>query len=237
VSWHLLSPERNLPPEAFQERLTALGGLNRYDQPNFRIWWAAYGADIGSYVAGGAWSVDEATFVGYRRLLTASGEACWSLFQWNPPECYGTPESYYVQNYDEATGLQTLGGYPYEGRWEVLYNLRWHEIVNGKLQLFTMPLSTWLFDQVIPIIIKAKELSYEKGRAAYLEMRQADEDRKTARIEQHLRANALPFKDAISYGRQGIRSTVIDKKRLELQREWANLASIAKSFKKGLQVR
>src|SRR6267154_3820018 len=132
--------ERNYPPEEFQEYLTRLGGVSRYDTPMFKLVWA----QTETFVSGGTWSVNEATFTGYRRLLLCSGEPCWAILQFHYPEEYGSPESYYVSNVDEETGLSLLGEYPYSGRYEVLYNLRWHEMIDDKLTLHTLPLATWM---------------------------------------------------------------------------------------------
>lgn len=231
--WILDGPERNHPPKEFQDRLMHLGGLNRYDEPNFKIAWAQYE----TYWAGGAWSVDEEYFLGYRQLLSGSGEPCWSLYQWHAPEEYGTPESYYVSNIDPDTGLQILGEYPYSGRYEVLYNLRWHEQDGGRLTFHTMPLNTTTFDTIIPVILAARDVSVEKRRAAYEEQRAREEAEKVGKIEQHLKELALPFRGAVSYSRQGIRSTVIDKKTLDLQRTWAEAQKNARQFKLGLQTK
>lgn len=236
MTWRIVGPERNMPPEQFQRRLTELGGLTKYDSPRFRIWWSQYGYGDGSYRAGGTWSVGEAYRSGYRDLLRGSNEPCWTLGMWHDAIEYGSPESYYVQNLDEETGLQQMGGYPYAGRVEVLFNLRWHERVGNRLEFHTMPLSTWTFDLVVPIIVKALELSAEKRIAACEEARRLDEEEKEHAIERKLRDNATPFTGAVSYGRQGIRSTAIDKKMIELQREWTNLSNAAKKFRKGLQI-
>src|ERR1700690_412130 len=108
-----MAQERNYPPEEFQENLTRLGGVNRYDDPMFKRFWA----QTETRRSGSTWSVDEATFTGYRDLLAGSGEPCWLLMQWHAPEEYGSPEAYYVANYDEESGLQLLGEYPYSGRY------------------------------------------------------------------------------------------------------------------------
>lgn len=233
MTWRIDGHERNLPPEEFQERLTYLGGVNKYDEPNFKIAWAQYE----TYIAGGTWSVDEAAFTGYRRLLSGSGEPCWSLYQWHAAEEYGTPESYYVSNYDEATGLQILGEYPYQGRVEILYNLRWHTMENDRLTFHTMPLSTTTFDSLIPVIMLARDVSVEKRKAAWLAARETEEREKLASVERHLMEKAIPFTGSVSYSRQGIRSTEIDAKMLLLQREWNNLANAGAQFRKGLQTR
>jgi hypothetical protein len=221
--------ERNICPADFQDRLTFIGGVNRYDEPNFKLVWAQYE----TYTAGGVWSVDEQYYRGYRQLLAGSGEPCWTLMQYHAPEEYGTPESYYVQNYDSDTGLQILGEYPHSGRWEVLYNLRWNSMENDRLTFHTMPLNNFLLDTVMPIILAAKDISYEKRKAAYEEMRARDEAEKLSEIERHLRDKAVPFTQGVSFSRQGIRSTIVDQKMIEMQRMWNQLAKAARDLPVG----
>lgn len=229
-----MTAERNLAPEEFQSQLTYLGGLNKYDEPNFKLVWAQYE----TFTAGGAWSVDEQYFRGYRQLLLGSGESCWTLLQWHPAEEYGSPENYYLQNYDPDSGLQTLGEYAYSGRYQVLNNLRWHEMVDNKLVMRALPLTTRTFDSIVPMIIAAKDISIEKRRAAFMAARDREEQDKLSKIEQHLLTNAQPFTGAVSYSRQGIRSTLIDQKMLDLQRMWSQLAKSAGQFSRpGLQTR
>jgi hypothetical protein len=225
--------EVHICPEEWQERLRFLGGENRYGEPHFKLGWAQYE----TFRSGGCWSVGEAYFEGYRDILAGSGEPCWTLFQWHSPEEYNSPEAYYIQNFDDATGLQILGGYPYSGRYEVVYNLRWNEIVNGKIEFYTLPLNTTTFDLIIPIIIAAKNVSIEKRRTAYLDAKQKEEDAMTLEIEKHLKDRDIPFKEAVSYTRQGVRSPIVDQKMLQLRSQWGELAKAAKQFKLGLQTR
>lgn len=233
--WRLNGPERNLPPEEFQDRLTFVGGVNKYDEPNFKIGWAQYE----TFTAGGVWSVDERYYKGYRQLLAGSGEPCWTLFQWKAPEEFGSPEAFYIANYDESTGLQILGEYPYSGTYSVLYNLRWNEIVNGRIEFHTLPLNTRVFDVVAQIIALAKDISIERTRAAYLAAKEAERRANVVETERHLLDRSIPFSGgAVSYTRQGIRSTVIDAKMRRMQQRWNSLAKSAAQFTRpGLQTR
>ena len=234
MTWRLIGAERNICPEDFQERLTLVGGVNKYDEPCFKIGWAQYE----TFVAGGVWSVDERYFHGYRPLLSGSGEPCWTLFQWHDSSEYGSPEAYYVQNYDETTGLQLLGEYPYSGRYEVLYNLRWHQIVEGKIEFHTLPLNPRVFDVVAQIVLMAKDISVEKTKAAYLAAKEAERASTVAEVERHLYDKNIPFSGGVSFTRQGIRSTVIDQKMRAMQQRWNQLAASAAQFSaKGLQTR
>jgi len=226
--------EIHVCPQYYQDILTRIGGRNRYDEPNFKLVWAQYE----TYVAGGEWSVDEAYYRGYRKLLLGSGEPCWTLIQWHDAIEYGTPEAYYVRNYDESTGLQILGEYPYGGRYEVVYNLRWHTMENGKLTFHTMPLNNTLIDKVLPIMLMARGISWLKTKAAAEELKRREEDEKTRMIEKHLQEKDTGLgSGAVSFTRQGIRSTEIDRRMIEMQRMWNQLARAAAELPKGMSTR
>lgn len=233
--------EYEMTPEDFQEALTSIGGVNVFDEPNFIVTWAMGGSDESLYRAGGEWSVEEAYFHGYRDLLKGSGEACWTLQQWHAPIEYGVPESYYVVNLDPAgSGLQILGEYPYSGRYEVLYNMRWYEHDGETLKFHMMPLSDYILNTIVPIILDAQEISIEKQRLAvadfYDQQEKARHRSQVAEVEQHMRDAALPFRgNAVSYTRQGIRNKAIDEKVLSMTRRWNELQKVASKFKKGFQ--
>lgn len=225
--------ERNTCPPDYQARLTHVGGKNRYDQPCFKLVWA----QTETYVAGGEWGVEEEYFKGYRRLLLGSGEPCWTLLQYHEAIEYGAVEGYYVQNYDSGTGLQILGEFPYSGRYEVLFNLRWHEMVDNRLTMRTMPLSMTTIERVIPIVLAARSISWMKTKAAAEALREREENEKTRMIEKHLQENAPALSGAVSFARQGCRSTEIDKRMIEMQRMWNQLAKAASQLPKGMSTR
>jgi hypothetical protein len=85
------------PPE-FQERLTRVGGVNRYGLPNFIIVWG----QSWTVRRGGTWEQDDGTyFRGYRNVLE-DGRPCWILKKWNAPEIYGSPALWFMQNREES---------------------------------------------------------------------------------------------------------------------------------------
>ena len=66
-------------PAWFQDKLTDLGGVNPFDEPNFRCVWGQGGQPEGLYRAGGHWHVEgQPSFVGYRDLLLGGGTPSWS---------------------------------------------------------------------------------------------------------------------------------------------------------------
>jgi len=223
-------------PEEFQQRLTEIGGVNPYDEPNFKLVWGQGGDEHALYRAGGAWEVEgQPSTIGYRDLLVGGGTPGWVLLQWHPAIQYGTPESYYVHNYDVQTGLQDIGEYPYSGRYQVLYNLRWSERRGNKLHFEAMPLNTFLLNTVLPIILQAKDISWEQTKAA-LEDQKAKEDKAdTDMIEAVMHDNKVPFKgNPVSYSKQGCRTSLIDKKMEQMLHSWNNIMQNAKTLGKGL---
>ena len=230
--------QQYLCPEEFQERLTEIGGVNIYDEPNFILVWSQGGDPHSMYRAGGAWSgEDQVSYTGYRDLLIGGGVPCWALLQWHRAEEYGTPEIFYVQNYDEDSNLQTLGEYPYSGRYQMLYNLRWSEMRNGHMYFEMMPLNTFLLETVVPIITAAKDISWEKTKAVMDDLKEREDQSDVARIEDVMRGTALPFKgSAVSYQKQGCRTALVDKKIEAMQRNWNRMTTTASRLGRGLSV-
>lgn len=226
-------------PEDFQERLIEIGGVNRYDDPNFIIRWAQGGQDECYFRAGGAWNVEgQPSFKGYRNLLLGGGTPSWMLLQWKDAINWGTPESYYIQNYDEETGLQNLGEYPYSGRYIVLYNLRWMERRGNRMHCEAMPLNAYLLETIVPIIMEAKEISWEQTKAAMKDQKESEDRKDTAMIEDVMRDNAFPFKgNPVSYQGQGCRTALIDKKVESMTRNWNAIMRRASTLGRGLSVR
>lgn len=223
--------EINSCPGEFQQRLTEAGGLNRYDEPNFRLIWG----QTETFRAGGIWAVSgEPFFRGYRDLLIGFGEAAWSLQQWQPPEKFGTPESFYVRNYDDESGLQTLGEYPYKGMYETVLPLIHKEVVNGRLVIERMPISSLLIDLILPIIHAAEGISYAKRLEVMKELREIENKQQVSRIESRL-ADAFPaFGTAPRSASRLECNSVVQKKSEEIERHWKRAVKILKSRGKGL---
>ena len=219
--------------EEFNERLKDLAGVNRYDENNFILVWGQGGEDNALYRAGGYFTTDD--FEGYRDLLIGGGVPCWCLLQWQSPEQYGTPELYELQNKDEL-GYQTLGGFPYWGRYRLLYSLSWRGMKDGKFTVEAMPLNSYLLDTIVPIIMEAQEISWEKTKAVMQDLQERENAADVSMIEDVMRSSALPFHgNAVSYQKQGCRTALVDKKIESLQRNWNAISSNAASFKgKGL---
>jgi hypothetical protein len=222
-------------PEWFQEKLTEIGGVNRYDEPNFIVRWGQGGQKECLYRSGGHWHVEgEPSFKGYRDLLVGGGTPSWMLMQWHDAIEFGTPESYYVGNYDEETGMQDLGEYPYFGKYQLLYNMCWRDISKGKMHIEAMPLNSFILDTVVPIIVEAREISWEKTKSALKELKEKEDKADTDMIEDVMRDSKLAFKGPVSYARQGCRTSIIDKKVEEMSRHWNRMVTNARTLGRGL---
>jgi hypothetical protein len=231
MSWVIAGPQRNTCPPEFQERVTQAGGVNRYGEPNFKIVWS----ETETMRAGGEWSHDG--FIGYRDVPKYRGPGCWVILQWNAPELYGTPESYYVQNYDESSGLQTLGEFPYRGRYEILYALVHKERKGNELIIERMPLNNFLLTTVLPIVMNSRGVSYERKKLAHEELKAKQDEAELNQIEAARRDAAMAFGGNAFSSRTGCRTPLLDKKIKQIENRMAYAMAQMKSAGKGLSVR
>lgn len=229
------SYEQHMCPEWFSEKLREIGGENRYGDANFICRWGQGGEPECLYRAGGSWDVEgQPSFKGYRDLLVGGGSPSWLLMQWQDAVNFGTPESFYCGNYDEDTGLQTLGEYPYSGKYVMLYNMVWRDFSQGKLRLEGMPLNSFVLDTVVPIILEARDISYEKSMEAMKGLKEKEEAADLALIEDAMRDASVAFKGPVSYAKQGCRTHFLDKKVEQMTRNWNKMITNAKTLGRGL---
>ena len=222
-------------PQEFQDRLTEVGGRNRYDQPNFLVVWGQSGQPECLYRAGGLWdNPDEPSFKGYRDLLVGGGTPSWCLLQWKDAIEFGTPETFYVGNYDDSSGLQTLGEYPYQGRYQLLYNMCWRDMSSGRMKIEAMPLNSFILNTVVPIILEARDISWEKTQAALRGLKEVEDKADADMIEDAMRDASVAFKGPVSYARQGCRTHFLDKKVESMTRNWNRMVTNAKTLGRGL---
>ena len=198
MSVYIAGPQRltQCPPE-YQARLTAAGGTNRYGEPLYKLVWGEAHATRG----GGHW--EQEGFTGYRDVYM-NDSPCWLLLEWHSPEEYVSPTLWYMDNYDEPSGLQTLGEFPYKGQYEVLFILRDHKVEDGKLVVDPMPLTGQLVDVILPLMAAGKHISYER-RAQAIKERRAKEEEEQLRIITDARLDAqLGLNGATLKGREMI---------------------------------
>lgn len=198
-------------PAEFQERVTNRFGTNPFGDPNFRIAW---GKSETHTVAGKN---------GYEERLLC-GLPCWLILRWVPPESYGSPELWERQNKDPETGLLLLGPYPNRGKYEVaipLYNKR---MVNGTLEFEAMELSHAIIDKIIPLMIKAQELTRAEKLAAMEQQEMEENTTLVNQIADRLNSDLPTFYGPTSYaGGRSNHTALIDRKMAEVEQVWRNL--------------
>lgn len=132
-------------PAWFHERLTRVGGTNKYGQPRFKlVWGESETMRDGGYFQDG--------YLGYRDVGAIGREKCWALMMWEPAEKFGTPYRWYKDNTDDVTGLVTLGQYPYQGRYRVLKKFVHRDLVNGEWITTRMEPTHFILDVMLPMI-------------------------------------------------------------------------------------
>lgn len=183
--------ERRRCPEPFQELLTRRVGVNRYGKPNFILAWG----QTFMYTAGGIWPKPHGDgYFGYRKLplsnssFSGRGMPCWMILEWHPPEDYGTPAAYYYDNRDELTGLQTLGEYPHQGRYEIAYRMNSQEFRNGRLEVLNYHLDGWILDMLIPCIVEGQKMDMRRRLRMIREADEREEKAQDKKIDDVLHA-------------------------------------------------
>jgi hypothetical protein len=98
-----------------------------------------------------------------------------------------------------------------------------------------MPLNTFLLNTVIPIITQAREISWEKTKAALMDQKEKEDQADVSMIEDVMHDNKVPFGgNAVSYTRQGCRTSLIDKKIEQMTRNMNKILHNAKTLGRGL---
>jgi hypothetical protein len=233
--WQLGKEQRLLCPTEFQDRVTEAGGVNKYDEPNFKITWMG----TETMRAGGVWENPDIPgiehYSGYRDVLADVEGEGWAIRQWMPAEFFGTPTAWYVQNYDESCGMQILGGYPYSGAYVTIFPLVCHTEVNGEQVTECMPLSSYLIDVVIPIVVMAKQITEAQKRAVIAERKAREEEGKVSQIEDSLR-NAFPALGEIRSAAGLSCLSVVQKKMEQIEQHWNSGIQFFHQRAKGLSV-
>lgn len=212
---------RECPPE-YQRRLDEAFGLNRFGAPLFKFGWC----QTTRIVIGNSWRDGYGgRDVGYKEALQSHGMACWTILQWKSPEEYGTPAAYYATQFDAECGLSTCGEYPWEGRYESIQPLNRTEMVNGKLEFMHFELSDILIDKIIPMIIEAQQMSLEARMIALKAIQEQEDKELQEAIHESTNANLPVWMDAVSFSKQGIRTSRLTQKMDAIEKQWKRLSA------------
>jgi hypothetical protein len=216
---HIKGPEaRRCPPE-FQERLTRMFGKNPFGEPNFKIVWTQ-----SHFIRmGNVWRDKYGNERrGYRDRYTCP-TPCWAIVRWRSAKEYGSPALYYQQTWDAVSKLYALGEYPWKGRYEVLQPLYSKEFKDGKLVVDGMPLSHILIDKIIPMMLKVQSLSFIERQAAMEFARQEQHKKEVTEVTERMMDALPPWYGPVSFARQGIRTSLLDRKMEAIQKHWDRL--------------
>ena len=204
-------------------------GFNPYGESLFRLAWAQTETMRG----GGIWVNG---FKGYRDVLVVRNVPCWMILMWEPAEIYGSPEMWYIQNKDEQSGLQTMGEYPYHGRYRVLHQLVSRQRVNDRLITEHLELTTLIVESIIPLCKVWQDMSRELQVQCLIydeQEREKDAAKKLAETKKEY-APAFGGKP-VSFTRQGCRTSLISKKIHVLETQFNRLMNAAAQYGRGFQ--
>ena len=160
MSWTIPDMERREPAPEYVDHINRIGGMNRYNEPNFRIVWGQNDTNL-------VYGVDSNGKRGQHIILKHGGVPAWFIDVWKPPECYGTPELWYALTWDWEADAPTIGDYPHRGLYEPApFNLFVRKVENGVMTFDAMPLTHWLIELLIPNLLKEQETTYAQRKVA-----------------------------------------------------------------------
>jgi hypothetical protein len=192
-------------------------GKNVFGDPIFKIVWGQ-----SQFIRlGNLWRDSRGNErIGFKERYQCHGMPCWVIMRWFPPAHYGSPRLFYSQTYDSFTKLHFMGEYPWRGRYEIVQPLISKEYVSGKLVVTHFPLSHVLIDAVIPVMIAYQKLSLEQLMAAQAANKAIEEKKQTEFIADLLEEGMPRFWGPVSYSKQGIRTSLLDRKMAQIERVW-----------------
>jgi len=231
---HISGAETRQCPKEFQDRLTRKFGRNQFGDPLFKICW-----NQSQFIRLG-WQWKDRygrERHGYRDRYQGDGNPCWMIMRWMPPAHYGSPATYYAntwiackaaseenRGYDSPDGFYVTGEYPYKGRYEIVVPLMRKEFVDNKLVIEHFPLSHFLIDTLIPLIVMWQGLSRDEKEAARRAEEEAEAKRENDEITQRMMDSLPAWYGPVSFSRQGCRTSLLDRKMHEIQKKWDALA-------------
>jgi hypothetical protein len=115
-------------PENVAHRLKIAGGVNRFDEANYRAVW---GWNRLAWIGGKFEEHDPATGSLLREVVELRQEPKypavnrWHIERWMAPEVYGSPRQWYAQTIERENGISipALGPYPVRGEYEHCFTL------------------------------------------------------------------------------------------------------------------
>jgi len=138
------------------------------------------------------------------------------------------------QSRNRASHLQLLGDFPWRGQYETLQPFVWSGLVNGRMVVEAMPLNAMMVDMVIPIAIQCKSVALWRQKLAFQEMEARKDKATTQKVEDARYGAQMAFTGPVSFGRQGCRTSLVDKKMDAISKNWKQ--AMAQFRKMGLGI-
>jgi hypothetical protein len=152
--------EHRYPAREYVEHINAIGGMNRYGEPNFKVTWGQNETDV-------VYGTDANGKQGRHIIMKHGGVPAWFIDCWKPPECFGTPEMWYAMTWDHEVNAPTIGAFPERGLYmPAPFNLFVKKVEKNVLTFDAMPLTHWLIDLLIPNLMKEQDTTYEQRKVA-----------------------------------------------------------------------
>jgi hypothetical protein len=211
-------------------------GKNQFGDPHFKIVWGQ-----SQFIRmGNLWRDKKGNErLGYRERYQCHGQPCWVIMRWHSPMEYGSPRAYYLNSHIAAEtrvdpesgkrleapkGFYVTGEYPYRGRYEIVQPLISKEFIAGKLVVTHFPLSHFLIDRLIPLMVQLANLS-QRQKEAIQAANKAIEDKKETEFVADILENNMPrWMGPVSYTRQGIKTSVLTRKMDQIQKVWDRMS-------------
>lgn len=160
MKWLIPGTEKRYPPQEYVDHVNAIGGMNRFGGPNFRLVW-------GQNETMTVWGVDANGKTGRHIIPKHSNIPAWFIDVWKAPECYGTPELWYALTWDWEVDAPKIGEFPYTGAYELApFNLFSRRFEGNAMIVDAMPLSHFIIDLIIPNLLKEKDATYLQRKTA-----------------------------------------------------------------------
>ena len=225
-------------------------GKNEFGDPHFKIVWGQ-----SQFIKqGNLWRDKHGNErPGYRMRYQCHAMPCWVIMRWKSPVTYGSPDSYYANTWmaaksqmendpehphDSPDGFYILAEYPWRGRYEIVQPLISKEFIDNELKITHFPLSHYLIDTIIPMLLAFQQLSEEEKAASREFAKQEEHKKEVAKIEEILTENLPRWWGPVSYGAQGCRTSVLDRKMQQIQQVWDRLSKRGRRpvFNRGLAI-
>ena len=199
------------PPPEIVDELRRAGGVNRFDDPMFRIvwgwnrivpmhgqWeqWGKYKATLTDKFTGHSETREfnklESSVIETRLVPKYLPGNCWHLEMWRPPEEYGTREEWAKAGEEVITGMtiDTAGPYPERGEYELCYPLTDDATSRGN----PLPLVGAVVTEIVRMITWGKgRMSFQQRRAAIEQRLRREDEGYVKQVEDQLRDGMRPF--------------------------------------------